>query len=118
MVLYTIATALLLLFTTSVPAFAQWGNYGGWRMGPGMMGSWGMGWGMGWPGMIFMWIFWLLLIVGVIFLIKWLVQSTRGSHPDRSGDNRATALDILAQRYARGEIDREEFEQKKKDLRS
>lgn len=80
---------------------SQWG----WRdYGPGMMWNW---WGMGW---IFMIVFWGLLIVSLIFLIRYLVGSTRASRGEES------ALDILKKRYARGEINKEEFEQKKKDL--
>ncbi len=62
----------------------------------------------------FMWIFWIAIIVGIIFLVKWIVQQSR---PDgqQQGEN---SLEILKKRYARGEIDKEEFEQKKKDLLS
>jgi len=62
---------------------------------------------MGW---IFMIIFWGLLIVGLIFLIRYLTGSTKASKSEES------ALDILKKRYARGEINKEEFEQKKRDL--
>ncbi len=77
-----------------------WRDYG---MGPGMMWGWGMGW-------ILMIIFWGLVVVGVIFLIRYLIGATRGTNGKES------ALDILKKRYARGEINKEEFEQKKKDL--
>ncbi len=89
-------------------ALAQSGRYGGWNMGPGMMGEWGMGW----FGMIFMMIFWILIIVGLVFLIRWLIQNTRSAKSE--GGSRA--LDILKERYARGEIDRTEFEAKKKGI--
>ena len=108
--------SFLLIPAGATVALAQGpGSYGGGFMGPGMMGSWGMG--MGWPGMIFMWIFWLLIIVGLIMLIRWLVQSSsRDNRPTSSGTPASRALDILAERYARGEIDKEEYEQKKRDL--
>ena len=61
-----------------------------------------------------MWIFWILIIVGLVFLIKWIVQSNKLGE-SRIGDS---SLEILKRRYARSEIDKEEFEQKKKDLLS
>ena len=88
------------------------GDCGGWGMGPGMMS----GWGMGWFGMIFMMIFWILLIVGLVFLIKWLIQTTnRGREGIQSGSR---ALEILKERYARGELNKQEFEEKRRDLLS
>jgi putative membrane protein len=105
--------AFLLLLVAYDQAFAQWGGgYGGYHMGPGYMGEWGMGW----FGGIFMIIFWILIIVGLVFFIKWLVQSTKGhSSPGPTGSS-SRALDILKERYARGEIDKQEFEEKKRDL--
>lgn len=78
-----------------------------------MMSDWGSygGWGMGF-GILFMLLFWVLIILGIAGLIRWLMtQST----PSRSSRDK-TPLDILQERYARGEIDREEYEQKKRDL--
>ena len=111
---FGVSLVLTSLFVTSSwgGAFAQWGGSRDWHMGPGMMG----GWGMGWFGMIFMLLFWVLVIVGLVFLIKWLVQTTRNSAGTSNGGSRA--LDILKERYARGEINKEEFEAKKKDLMS
>ena len=106
----------LSILSTGPAALAQpggyggYGGYGGWGMGSGMMG----GYGMGWFGEILMIVFWILIIVGLVFLIKWLIQSTGRDKTTGSGENRA--LEILKERYARGEIDKEEFETKKKDL--
>jgi putative membrane protein len=66
-----------------------------------------MWWGTGW---IFMLIFWGLIVFGLILLIRWLIGMTKATRAEES------ALDILKKRYARGEIDKEEFEQKKKDI--
>ena len=107
-------TALVCWFALfpSNEAMAQGGRYGneGWHMGPGMMG----GWGMGWFGGIFMIVFWSLILVGLVFLIKWLIQSTRRGQAGGSTGNRA--LEILKERYAGGEIDKTEFEEKRKVL--
>jgi putative membrane protein len=76
-----------------------------------MMGDWGMGW----FGMIVMFIFWSLIIVGLVLLIRWLIQAT-GSRGHSGGNTDSKAMDILKERYARGEINRDEFESMKKDL--
>jgi putative membrane protein len=91
-------------------AFAQQGRYDGWGMGPGMMG----GWGMGWFGGIFMVVFWILILVGLVFVIRWLLQAT--SKKGDSGQRGSRAIDILKERYARGEIDKAQFENMKRDL--
>jgi putative membrane protein len=89
------------------------------------------GWGGGYGGMstgggILMMVFWLAIIVGIVLLIVWLVRQTSGApsgyaHWDRSSYGPSaggSALDILKERYAKGEIDKAEFEEKKKDLTS
>lgn len=73
------------------------------------------GWGMGWFSAIFMLVIWVLVVVGLIFLIKWLVQNTRGVPAGKTTPT-SKALHILEERYARGEIDKQEFQDKKKDL--
>ena len=98
------------VFAFPTDIVTQWRGYE-WGHGPGMMG-WGSG--MGWFGGIIMVIFWIAVIVGIVLLIRWLIISTRTpSHGTSSGES---ALDILKKRYARGEIDKQEFEEKKKDL--
>lgn len=104
---------ILFPFFTAGESMAQWRGYGDWHMGPGMMG----GWGMGWFGGIFMIIFWILIIIGLVLLIKWLLQSTK-AESGRPHSNSSRAIDILRERYAKGEIDKQEFEDKKKDLLS
>jgi putative membrane protein len=72
--------------------------------------DYGYGWGMGGFGFIFMIIFWGLILAGVIFVIKLLIGNAKGEGKTE------TALDILKKRYAKGEISKEEFEEKKKDV--
>jgi putative membrane protein len=57
---------------------------------------------------------WLLVILGVVVLVRVLAVGSRGatSVPPPA----ETALDILKKRYARGEIGKEEFEAKKRDI--
>ncbi|HUG79156.1 MAG TPA: SHOCT domain-containing protein [Burkholderiales bacterium] len=77
----------------------------------GDMMGWGGGWGWGLFGMVHMVLWWLLIILGIVVLAKWLFGSSgsRTASEDRS-------LAILRERYARGEIDKQEFEARKRDL--
>jgi putative membrane protein len=79
-----------------------------------MWGGYGMGWGYGWgvPGIIHMLLWWILIIVAIVALIRWVTHTSANREPPR--ENRA--LEVLKERYARGEIGKEEFEQKKRDL--
>ena len=77
-----------------------------------MMGDWGAwGWGMGF-GWIFMILFWILVVLGIVALAKWLF-STAGA-----GESGKRPLEILKERYARGDITREQYEQMRRDLES
>ena len=80
------------------------------------MMDWGYGWGMGGFGIVFMILIWALLILGLAALIKLVA----GGGSTEKGGSKAedSALEILKKRYARGEIDRQEFEEKKQDLLS
>ncbi len=64
---------------------------------------------MMWFGMLLMALFWVALIVGVVLVVKWLMGQGGASRED-------SALDILNKRYARGVIDRHEFEERKRDV--
>ncbi|MEE9124959.1 MAG: SHOCT domain-containing protein [candidate division NC10 bacterium] len=75
-------------------------DYGGMHY---MWGPWGIGM------MLMMLVFWGLIIVALVLGIRWLLAQGRESRPD-------SALDILRQRYARGEITKEQFEAMKQDL--
>lgn len=78
------------------------------------MGHYGWGAGSGWGllGMVPMVLWWAIVILGIVLLAKWLLtsRSAVGDDPGRR------ALDILAERYARGEIDKDEFEKRRRDL--
>ena len=67
--------------------------------------------GQHWFGGEFMWIFWLVLVVAIYWGATVLF-----SYKNKTPNNKKNALDILRDRYAKGEIDKEEFEQKRKDL--
>lgn len=66
------------------------------------------GWGAG--GALMMVFFWIF----IIFLVVWLIKEVKGGHFNEHRSK--SALDILKERYAKGEIDKKEFDEKKKDL--
>ena len=59
-------------------------------------------------------LFWGLIVVGLVVLIRFLLAKTRAEESGSSSHR--DALDILKERYATGEIDKQEFEQRKNDL--
>lgn len=71
-----------------------------------------LGGGMGW-WMLFSVMFWILVIVGIVLLAVWAVQKGTGGG---AGSTEESALEILKKRYARGEISKEEFEEKKRHI--
>lgn len=107
-----IATVLL----QPLGAWAQQGpsNAPGYAYGYHMMD-----WGGGWYGMMFAPLFMILLVAIVIavavLLVRWLSGPSHGvgHHP---GSSPRAPLDILKERFARGEIDKEEFEERRRVL--
>jgi len=82
-----------------------------------MMYYWSNGMHNGWymPGLFFvMFIFWVILIALAIIFI---VRSMRHNHYDQYRHSSIDALEILKQRYAKGEINKQEYEQIKKDIK-
>lgn len=94
-----------------LPSTAVFGA--GWMMN----GDWGwdnmMGWGFGGGilGVMIMIFFWIIVILAAVALFRWLTGNLTGG---AYTSNRA--LDILKEKYAKGEITKEEFEAKKKDI--
>lgn len=80
-------------------------------MMPGwMMTGWGSGYGLfSWLMML---LFWILIVIGVVLVVRWFIDqgSQKGSMAQE------TALDVLKKRYASGEIDKEQFETMKREL--
>lgn len=74
-------------------------------------GGWGVENMMGWlGGGIMMVLFW----AAVIIFIVWAVKEIGGKNHEKPNSN--SALVLLKERYAKGEINKQEFEEKKKDL--
>jgi putative membrane protein len=72
---------------------------------------WGDGWG--WLGGLMMLVFWGALVALVVFLVRGF--GARSSH-EAETSSRPSAEEILAERFARGEISQEEFEQRRSVL--
>ncbi len=76
----------------------------------------GYGWGWMGFGMITMVLFWVAVILGIVVLVKWVGGASASSDLALPPRPSKTALDILNERYARSEIGKDEFEEKKRDL--
>jgi len=77
-------------------------------------GSYHMMWGGGWiMGPVMMLIFLAIVVFLVVLLAKWLWPAGPAAG---SGTNPKTAIAILEERFARGEIDRNEFEDRRQVL--
>ncbi|MGB8360506.1 MAG: SHOCT domain-containing protein [Acidimicrobiia bacterium] len=73
---------------------ARWGHMDGW------------GWGM--------WVFGLVFMIAILGLVIWALLSA--IRRPGSGSSRRGALNLLDERYARGEIEREEYLERRADL--
>ena len=69
-----------------------------------------MGWGWIGLGMVHMLLFWVLVILGIVVLVRWLASGQASGTGNR-------ALEILKERYAKGELTREQYEQMRKELK-
>lgn len=111
-VLYMTRSKMIFSFNTTVMytflyVFGLGGMWSGYHMTP--YGGSGM-----WSG-IGVFIVWILVISIIVFVVVRLSEHT-GDIKKMREDTSDRPLDILKERYVRGEIDREEFEQKKKDI--
>ncbi len=80
----------------------------------------------GWVGMVFMILFWIAVVVAIVYFIRYLFfrpSAGEWRQPPQPGgpggadvSQKPGALQILEERYAKGEIDREEFMQRRNDL--
>lgn len=80
--------------------------------------------GMRWMFGALMMLFWLLLLIALAGGIYWLFtrlfgnnNATESPHPATTEESTQEAIDILNKRYARGEIDEEEYARRKEHLR-
>ncbi len=71
-----------------------------------------MGWG--WAGMIIGPIMMIVALILIVLLVRWLVESRHGGTSHNPPDK--MPLEILRERYAKGEIDKEEFEERRRGL--
>jgi len=96
--------APLILFGMGIPiaAWAQERPYEYWGMHY-MWGPWGIGM------MLMMLVFLGLVIAALVLGIRWLGSQEKESRSD-------SAVEILRQRYARGELTKEEYEAKKREI--
>jgi len=107
-VLIIVVVAVAVLVLLPVLWMPMMGGMG--MMGPGMMGGWG-GSVSPWWGVLSL-VFGVLVIAGVGLLVVWGVRQL-GSE---AGSPEPRALEILKARYARGELNRDQYEQMRRDL--
>ena len=108
----------MLVFLTVISALS--GAYANGQT-PGELGHphmWGYGGGWGW--MILGPLMMIVVIAGivalVVLLVRWLGGPSRGARPTHSAPPVTAPLDILKARFARGEIDKEEYEERRRLL--
>lgn len=75
-----------------------------------MMYDWGYSSGYDIWGVVFMFLMMTLVIVGTVAVVRYFGRTTA------SGQRGETALETLKKRYAKGEIDKKEFVEMRKDL--
>jgi len=101
-----ILVAVLIILSIAVGSFWGWQRDSFGMMGRGMTGGFGT--------MFLMPILWIIVLGLIIWAVVAALQ--RSGESDSTAHKADSPLDILKRRYAQGEIDKEEFEAKKKDL--
>ncbi len=103
---------LLFLLSTLLTGGWQWSR--GFGMMPGMMFGYGRFAGpvVGLM-MLSMILFWIAVILGIVWVVRWMAEQS-----GRRGPDDVDPLEIIRRRYARGEINREEYERLRQDLQS
>ncbi len=74
----------------------------------------GHGWGWIGVGMVHMLLFWALIILAIVTLVRYL----SGTSSESTRETNKVPLDILKERYARGEIEKPDYEEKRRELQS
>lgn len=110
---------LAVLLVVSLFGGAGMMGFGGFGMGPGMMGGFGMhrfshqfGFGFNPLASILLFVFWACIIGGIVLIVVWAMRQS-GSYGAGASQR---PLDILKERYARGELTREQYEEIRHDL--
>lgn len=99
---FILASTTLVVFLLGAASVSAQGMMGGMNFGIA---------GASWFGWFMMILWWALIIIGIVALVKWLASQSRGTP-----SNEKIPLEILKERYAKGEIGSKEFEEKKKIL--
>lgn len=103
-----IILAIIAIVPTIIGAVTGWQGYGYGMMGSGMMGGYGA---MGLMG-----VFWIVVLGLIIWVVVAAARGTGQAGSFDSASRSESALEILKRRYARGEINKAEYEERKKDL--
>ncbi|HSM25921.1 MAG TPA: SHOCT domain-containing protein [Anaerolineaceae bacterium] len=79
-----------------------------------MMGHWFGNWG--WLGMVINLVLTIGLIIGIVFFVIWIVKELNNNNRGSQNKGTSSAIEIAKERYAKGEISREEFQNLLTDL--
>ena len=90
-----------------------WAQQTGQRYGQHM---WDGGWHGWFVGPIMMIAFLVIAVVAVVLIVRWIGGSGQSSSTYHASPPHQSALDVLRERYARGEIDKDEYEERRRTL--